>query len=273
MFKQCDNNTARYIVRRCIRTVCKGLREWFYRSSKGVLSPMSKSRRNVVAAGVLSAAMVLTPTTATQVQAQPITEAVQSHVVGVNKQVNDISLIARHKTRQIQDDINKARDNVIREATKHSVVKTAVETFAPQLMPKAPVVAKVEHQAKHVPAPAVTPQVSFGQKVVDAAMSKRGAAYVYGATGPNNFDCSGLVQWAYAQAGKSIPRISSAQIYGGTPVSLDALQPGDIVGFYNGISHVGIYIGGGQVVHSPQAGDVVKVAPLHAMPVVAAARY
>lgn len=236
---------------------------------------MSKSRRNVVAAGVLSVTMALAPATATQAQAQPITSAVESYAAGVNKQIDDISLIARHKTREIQQNIDKARDNAIREATKHPVVKSAVETFAPQLMPKAPV-ANVKPQAKPAPAPAkpaVKPAASSGQKVVDAAMSKRGSAYVYGAAGPNTFDCSGLVQWAYGQAGKSIPRISSAQIYGGTPVPLNALQPGDIVGFYNGISHVGIYIGGGQVVHSPEAGDVVKVTPLSAMPAVAAARY
>ena len=73
--------------------------------------------------------------------------------------------------------------------------------------------------------------VSANQRVVDAAISRTGAPYVYGAAGPDSFDCSGLVQWSHAQAGKSIPRTSQAQIAGGQPVSLDQLQPGDIVGY------------------------------------------
>ncbi|MGH3515856.1 MAG: NlpC/P60 family protein [Haloechinothrix sp.] len=98
------------------------------------------------------------------------------------------------------------------------------------------------------------------QTAVDAAMSKRGSPYVYGADGPDSFDCSGLTSWAYNQAGVSIPRSSRAQSTHGTPVPREALQPGDLVFFYNPVSHVGMYIGNGQMVHAPQSGDVVKVA-------------
>ncbi|PRX48535.1 cell wall-associated NlpC family hydrolase [Prauserella shujinwangii] len=100
------------------------------------------------------------------------------------------------------------------------------------------------------------------QIAIDAAMSKRGSPYSWGATGPDAFDCSGLTQWAYAQAGISIPRTSSSQSTYGTAVPRSQLQPGDLVFFYSPVSHVGIYIGNGMMVHAPTSGDVVKVAPL-----------
>ncbi|WP_246394891.1 C40 family peptidase [Corynebacterium anserum] len=108
---------------------------------------------------------------------------------------------------------------------------------------------------------------------VAAAMSKIGAPYGWGAAGPDVFDCSGLMYWAYQQIGVSIPRTSSAQIAGGTPVSLDALQPGDIIGYYPGITHVGMYIGDGKVVHAADYGIPVQVVPLNSMPISGAARY
>lgn len=106
---------------------------------------------------------------------------------------------------------------------------------------------------------------STGQQIVAAARSKIGSPYVWGATGPNSFDCSGLTSWAYAQVGKSIPRTSQAQASSGTPVSSAA--PGDIVSFYSGATHVGIFSGNGNVIHAPQEGDVVKEAPMNYMPV------
>ena len=84
---------------------------------------------------------------------------------------------------------------------------------------------------------------------VAAALSKVGSAYVYGAAGPNAFDCSGLTSWAWAQAGVSIPRTSGGQA--GLPsVPLSQLQPGDLVTYYSPVSHVALYIGNGQVVHA-----------------------
>lgn len=109
--------------------------------------------------------------------------------------------------------------------------------------------------------------------VVNAAMSKQGAPYSWGAAGPNEFDCSGLVYWAHQQAGKAIPRTSQAQVAGGTPVSKSELQPGDVVGFYSGVTHVGLYIGNGQVVHASDYGIPVQVVSLDSMPFAGAARY
>lgn len=109
--------------------------------------------------------------------------------------------------------------------------------------------------------------------VVAAAMSKLGSPYGWGAAGPDQFDCSGLMFWAYQQMGKTIPRTSQAQLSGGTSVSMDALQPGDIVAYYPGATHVGMYIGNGQVVHASDYGIPVQVVPVDSMPAVGAARY
>ncbi|MGW5715386.1 NlpC/P60 family protein [Amycolatopsis sp. NPDC003865] len=111
-------------------------------------------------------------------------------------------------------------------------------------------------------APTVKAATPAAQKAVDAALSKLGSAYVYGATGPSTFDCSGLMQWAYKQAGISLPRTSSAQAGFGTPVPRDQLQPGDLVAYYSPVSHIGMYIGDGKMVHAPTTGDVVKISPL-----------
>lgn len=101
--------------------------------------------------------------------------------------------------------------------------------------------------------------VFSGQQIVDKAMTKLGTPYKWGATGPNTFDCSGFTQWVYRQNGISIPRTSAEQKSAGKVISLSELQPGDIV-WRSG--HVGIYIGGGQYIHAPHTGDVVKVSSM-----------
>src|SRR5262245_50747951 len=94
-----------------------------------------------------------------------------------------------------------------------------------------------------------------------AAMSQLGTPYVWGGASPGGFDCSGLVMWAFSQVGVSLPHSSYAQYGYGVPVSRDQLQAGDLV-FFDGLGHVGIYVGGGQFVHAPHTGDVVKVSSL-----------
>jgi peptidoglycan DL-endopeptidase CwlO len=94
---------------------------------------------------------------------------------------------------------------------------------------------------------------------IKTALSKIGSPYVLGATGPNTFDCSGLTSFAYRAAGITLPRSSREQATVGTPVSRSELKPGDLVFFYSPISHVGIYLGGGKMVHARTFGQPVAV--------------
>jgi cell wall-associated NlpC family hydrolase len=106
---------------------------------------------------------------------------------------------------------------------------------------------------------------SIGRRAVSIALSLLGRPYRWGASGPNSFDCSGFTMYVYAQLGISLPHSSAAQYYSGRRVSYEDLAPGDLVFFARRsgrISHVGLYIGGGMMVHAPQTGDVVKVVPL-----------
>ncbi|MBA2808439.1 C40 family peptidase [Streptomyces sp. KM273126] len=104
------------------------------------------------------------------------------------------------------------------------------------------------------------------------AYGKLGSPYVWGATGPDAFDCSGLTQAAYRAAGVSLPRTTYAQIGAGQRIARSQLLPGDLVFFYSGISHVGIYVGNGQMIHAPRPGTQVRVAPLDEMPFAGATR-
>jgi cell wall-associated NlpC family hydrolase len=133
-----------------------------------------------------------------------------------------------------------------------------------------PTAAKAAKAAAPVAAPSAPG--SAAAKAVSVAMAQRGKPYVWAAAGPGSFDCSGLVEYAYAAAGVSLPHSSLAQSQMGTPVSRDALQPGDLVFFYSPVSHVGIYIGGGNMVHAPTSGDVVKISPISVIGSYAGAR-
>jgi cell wall-associated NlpC family hydrolase len=97
--------------------------------------------------------------------------------------------------------------------------------------------------------------------VVGVAMRYLGTPYVYGGASPSGFDCSGFVMYVFGQIGVSLPHNAAAQYGYGMPVSLDQLQPGDLV-FFNGLGHVGIYVGGGSFIHSPHTGDVVKISSM-----------
>ncbi|WP_307791033.1 C40 family peptidase [Streptomyces actuosus] len=102
---------------------------------------------------------------------------------------------------------------------------------------------------------------------VAAARSALGKPYVWGASGPSGFDCSGLVQWSYARAGVALPRTSQAQRHAGRHVPLSQARPGDIVVYRSDSSHVGMYVGNGQVIHAPYPGAPVRYDPVGMMPV------
>jgi cell wall-associated NlpC family hydrolase len=111
-------------------------------------------------------------------------------------------------------------------------------------------------------APALPPDASKSAQVVAIAMQYLGIPYRWGAASPSDgFDCSGLTMYVFAQVGVSLPHYAAAQYGLGVPVSQDDLQPGDLV-FFRGLGHMGMYIGGGNFIHAPHTGDVVKISSL-----------
>ncbi|GEC09872.1 hypothetical protein SSP24_75270 [Streptomyces spinoverrucosus] len=107
---------------------------------------------------------------------------------------------------------------------------------------------------------------------VAAARAALGKPYVWGAAGPGGFDCSGLMQWSYAQAGIAIPRTSQAQRVAGRQVPLSEARPGDLITYRDDASHVGMYMGNGQVIHAPYPGAPVRYDPVGMMPVAGVTR-
>ncbi|OKJ21011.1 hypothetical protein AMK21_13920 [Streptomyces sp. CB00316] len=128
------------------------------------------------------------------------------------------------------------------------------------------------HADRSAPRSSAAAPNSRAARAVSFAHGAIGKPYVWGATGPNAFDCSGLTQAAWKAAGVSLPRTTYTQINAGQRVSRSELAPGDLVFFYSGISHVGLYIGGGQMIHAPRPGAPVRIAPVDHMPFAGATR-
>ena len=147
----------------------------------------------------------------------------------------------------------------------------AVLVGAGVLLTPLPALANAPAPTAPVGAPVVAPDHA-AQVIVDTAMAARGRPYVWGGAGPYGYDCSGLVVAAAAAAGISMPHSAYQQSTLGVPVAESALMPGDLVFFYSPVSHVGIYIGNGQIVHAPTFGDVVKVSDIAYMGLYAGAR-
>ncbi|MFG2309557.1 NlpC/P60 family protein [Streptomyces sp. NPDC048566] len=116
------------------------------------------------------------------------------------------------------------------------------------------------------------PSSARAAAAVAAARSALGRPYVWGANGPGAFDCSGLMQWSYARAGVGLPRTSQAQRYAGRQVPLSQARPGDLVTYRSDASHVGMYVGNGQVIHAPYPGAPVRYDPVGMMPVASVTR-
>jgi cell wall-associated NlpC family hydrolase len=109
------------------------------------------------------------------------------------------------------------------------------------------------------PLPAVLPETT---KAMRLALAQMGKDYVWGGTGPDTFDCSGLMQWSWANAGISIPRVAADQQSWAIPVPISQVQPGDLVFFGNPAHHVGMYIGNGLMVEAPHTGAVVQLSSI-----------
>ncbi|MFD7509677.1 NlpC/P60 family protein [Streptomyces sp. NPDC059853] len=172
----------------------------------------------------------------------------------------------------------RAKNTVLRKlATAQAQYERLTEEEHAERAERAERAARAEHEraAAAGPAsagtatPAAAPAPTAGSRGAGALQAARGALgspYAWGAAGPNSFDCSGLTQWAYRQAGVSLPRTSQAQAAAGTPVPLSAAQPGDLVVYRSDASHIGLYAGGGQVIHAPYPGAAVRLEPVGMMP-------
>ena len=197
--------------------------------------------------------------------------AQQDLLDGANSELR--SAIAAEQERQAQAAAAKAaadaaaRARAQEQAAARTTTTAARTAGAPARPGRAPAPAK---PAAPAPAPApslpVAPVGSGAGAAIAAAQSVMGTPYRWAGASPSTgFDCSGLTMWAWARGGRSLPHSSSAQFAATQRISLDQLQPGDLVFFNNPISHVGLYIGGGQMIHSPHTGDVVKISPITRM--------
>jgi cell wall-associated NlpC family hydrolase len=196
--------------------------------------------------------------------------AIAGHTVDVVAQVSEVAAAAEQARAQAaaaRDQAQRTLDEVTaQQADLESQIADYQRQYAALTAPQQAVVSRVQGGEDAAPASRVVAGSGPAQAAVDTALAQVGDSYVWGATGPNAFDCSGLTQYAYAAAGVSLPHSSSMQSQMGTPVSRSELQPGDLLFFYSPVSHVGMYIGNGQMVHASTSGQPVKVASIDAMP-------
>lgn len=210
----------------------------------------------------IEAAKSLAALTARQAQLKAAKADVQSKLAEAQHLLN--SLTAQEK----------ARLAALR-AKQEAAAKAAAQKLAQQIAAKqkaAQEAAAKAAAAQGTPAPPAPGTSSQAEKAIAFARDQLGKPYVWGATGPDSYDCSGLTQAAYKAAGIDLPRTTYDQVNVGTRVAESDLQPGDLIFFYSDISHVGLYIGNGEMIHAPHTGTVVKIAPITEMPFYAAVR-
>ena len=173
-------------------------------------------------------------------------------------------LAAQARARLAQQQELLRQQAAARAAAARSAAAQPASTTATPVAP-APAVTTETSTASTPTAPASSPPPSNPSgghpEAATIALKYLGVPYAWGGATPGGFDCSGLVMYVYGQLGISLPHYAAAQYGFGAPVSRDQLQPGDLV-FFDGLNHVGIYIGGGEMVHAPETGDVVKITAL-----------
>lgn len=180
---------------------------------------------------------------------------------------------------QVQIAIVKSQYEALTPAQREALAEVPPAPAPPAAAPPAPEdPAIVAAPPEGIPPGDVAPPEAAvpggeGNIAVQAALTRIGSPYSWGGSGPNAFDCSGLVMWAFQQAGKSLPHSSQALARGGQPVEMSEIQPGDIVNYYSDASHSAIYIGDGMMVHASTYGTPVRVAPVNNAPIYNIRRY
>lgn len=201
-------------------------------------------------------------TSARAAQAQLVQEraAQKSSIEGTISEQQQLLSSVKGEIAQLQAEEQQRQAELAAQARQRLAAQQAAAAAAAQTQQAtaAPVV------PTYVPDPVYDPNLPAPRygSVVSIALQYLGVPYVWGGSSPSTgFDCSGFVMYVYAQLGVSLPHNAAAQYAYGTPVPRDQLAPGDLV-FFDGLGHVGIYIGGGQFVHAPHTGDVVKISSL-----------
>lgn len=162
-------------------------------------------------------------------------------------------------TKEINDEIQKGKAAATKKKSEEAKAAAQMAAAANSNSSKASSSNSNSQKSSSVVA---VPSAGKAQAILNEAYKHLGAPYVWGATGPDTFDCSGFTQYVYEHAlGIDITRTTYTQINEGQPVSEDQLQPGDLVFPHTG--HVGIYVGNGQMIHAPQTGEAVKVGPVY----------
>ncbi len=164
----------------------------------------------------------------------------------------------------------RAHDTAVQQATRvaalsasmakeKQVIQGKVNTLNSAAFAKA---MSIFQQTGNYPAINLPTANTVGEQALQAALTRRGDPYVWGAAGPSTFDCSGLVKWAYAQVGIDLPHYTVSQWNMGEHISKSQLEPGDLVFFFPTIEHVGLYVGDGLMLDAPQTGQVVQIQPV-----------
>lgn len=192
-----------------------------------------------------------------QARAEAIAEDVERKKQQIEEKITEQEDEVAENRRILQSAID--REEAERRAAEAAAAQAAAERRRQQRQQQQQTQPQPTQTSTTPSSPAPAPRGN-AQVAVDAALSKLGSPYLWGATGPNRFDCSGLMVWAWAQAGVSLPRTSHSQFTNLRSISRSELQPGDLV--FAGsprVHHVGMYIGNGQIVHSPRSGYTVAV--------------
>jgi cell wall-associated NlpC family hydrolase len=192
-------------------------------------------------------------------QASAVTELDQSSGVMVSTLSNQVTQALRDKQTADQQ---VAQVNALETQmnAKKKVIDGKIDQVNSAAMKQAMAVFTQTGQYPNISIPTAN---TVGAQALQAAISREGDPYVWGAAGPGQFDCSGLVVWAYAQEGIALPHYTGSLWNSGMHVARSDLEPGDLVFFFSDISHVGIYIGDGMMIDAPNFGVPVHVEPVY----------